>query len=202
MRLLGQLEHGFQDDIYADVDPSVLQQYLDIDTEYSGLPGGAGALFEHSTDAEATGENFETNPPAPNHHEDEYDDLNLGNLSPQEVEVVTFLRQQLKQERLTHVRHAPVAVASHRCPFDTEDMLSTFLEAFSLAKEDNFVPSGYGVLPEEWEGGIYPDEQYIGSERARKQNASLFIPLPHSIWYPRAVDWVIGLHIMSSILDD
>lgn len=127
------------------------------------------------------------------------DDVNTSDLSPQEIEIITFLQEQLQSEQSKHVHHPPVSVPSCQCPFGSIDMEETFWRAFSLAQQDDFVPAGYGVLEEEWEEGQYPSEQYIGNNR--KHNPTPFIPLPYHLWYPRAVRSAIGLHIMNASID-
>ncbi|KAF8602488.1 hypothetical protein BDV93DRAFT_416021, partial [Ceratobasidium sp. AG-I] len=134
MRLLGQLENGVKEEIFSDVNPEVLQQFLGVDGQRSAhILGttGAGAMPEDATS---------------HTHE----------LSPQEAEVVHYLRQQLRVEQETHVCHPPISVPGQLCPFNLEEVTATFWQAFSAAQEEGFMPVGYGLLEHEWEDGVYP----------------------------------------------
>jgi hypothetical protein len=196
MRLLGRLENGIQEDIFADIDPGILNRYLGVDIDYdSTIPGtyGAGALPE---DVLMLGDTAEGGDSGGDTNED---DVQTHDLSPHETEIVQFLRSQLADEREKHVRHPPVPIPQQQCPFTSTEELALFLEAFQIAEQDGFVPAGYGVLEDEWEEGSYPGEQYIGSDR--KLNPSLFIPLPPDIWFPRAVGWAVALHVMNAALN-
>jgi hypothetical protein len=193
MRFLGQIENGLHDDPHADIDPELLQKYLGATPgHHRSIEGttGAGALPEDSLGA------------APGLAEESYDDDDLDEteLSAEQSEVLSFLRQQLQAEQSKHVRHPPVPVPSRQSPFLSEETKASFQEAFDIAEGDGYVPSGYGILQDEWENGVYPEVEYIG--RGRIHDPSLYISLPHAVWYPRAVKWAVGLHIMNSILDD
>jgi hypothetical protein len=193
MRFLGQLQNGVQEDPYANISPELIQAHLGVDIvgedQIEGTTG-AGASPE-DVYVQTTGE------------PQTEDDTDTSNLSPQEMEILNFLRQQLRNEQDKHVRHPPVSVPAQQYPFGAVDIQQIFEDAFSVAQEDGFLPAGYGIRETEWEEDRYPAEQYIGSERT-KHDPSLYIPLPYHIWYPRAVRWAVGLHIMNSVaqLDD
>jgi hypothetical protein len=195
MRFLGQLTNGIQEDIYAGIPPELLQDYLDVDGEtHAHIPGttGAGATSE---DAITLSDSSTSNPI----NIQSEDDTELDGLSGHEIEVLTFLWQQLQSERAKHVRHPPVAVPQKVPPFHSDEMVGAFLDVYAIAKEDQFIPAGYGVQVTEWEEGTYPEEQYIGGDR--KLSPSLLISLPHDIWYPWAKNWALGLHIMNTMID-
>ncbi|KAF8595195.1 hypothetical protein BDV93DRAFT_457440, partial [Ceratobasidium sp. AG-I] len=190
MRFLGQIKNGLHDDPHANIDPELLQKYLGVNSgvdNYIEGATGAGALPEDvasSIDGLA----------------EEEDDLDNSGLSAEESEVVVFLRQQLQVEKEKHVRHPPVLVPSRQFPFPLPETEIVFQDAFNIAQEDEYIPVGYGVLQDEWENGQYPETEYIG--KVRKHDPSLYIPLPHAVWYPRAVKWSVGLHVMDSLLSE
>ena len=191
MRFLGQIENGLHDDPHANIDPKLLQKYLGVNSgvdNYVEGTTGAGATPEDATSAAAEVA------------EENEDDLDDSELSVEESEVVIFLRQQLQAEKDKHVRHPPVPVPAQKSPFPNPEMVSVFQEALNVAQEDGYIPVGYGVLPDEWDDGQYSETEYIGKER--KHDPSLYIPLPHTVWYPRAVRWSVGLHIMDSLLSE
>lgn len=201
MRFLGQLTQGVQEDIYAHVDPKILEEFLGVDSEMSnqiaGTTGAGASIEDADMESEA---NHTPNSSANDSDINNTDDIDDATLTPHELEVVSFLRQQLKLEQDKHVRHPPVPVPRKTCPFSDDAEETSFWDAFSGARNENFVPSGYGMLESEWEGGSYPTEQYIGS--GRKFVNTLFIPLPTEVWFSRAVDWVVGLHLMNSVTND
>lgn len=194
MRFLGQIENGLHDDPHANIDPALLQRYL-------GVNLGVDSYIEGTTGAGASPEDMESSIPetGEGNGEDE-DDLDDFELSAEEQEVLDFLREQLHNEKTKHVRHPPVPVPNRQFPFVLRETELLFQEAFDIAEEDGYVPAGYGVLQDEWENGLYPETEYIG--KGRKHDPSLYISLPHKVWYPRAVRWAVGLHIMESLLND
>ncbi|QRV90678.1 integrase core domain protein [Ceratobasidium sp. AG-Ba] len=187
LRFLGQLTEGVHEDVYADISPEILEQFLGVDDPGDfdeTTSGGDNELFPGSQSQ------FDITPEDP-------DDISLGDLSSEAVEIALFLREQLRIEQNKHVRHPGVPVSSQACPFESNTDVQEFSDICHLALEDGFLPAGYGIQSTEWENGIYPGEQYIGTDR--KVDQTLFIPLPHEIWYPRAAIWVIGLHVMNAM---
>ncbi|KAG9077238.1 hypothetical protein FS749_010901 [Ceratobasidium sp. UAMH 11750] len=118
--------------------------------------------------------------------------------SEQELETLAFIRQQLQSQQEKHVRHPPVKVPRHHNPFSSPDMEIAFWEALQAAEQEGYTPWGYGVHPEEWEGGVYPEIEVIKGGNRKK--GELEIGLPTSVWFPRAVCWAWALHIMSFTL--
>lgn len=60
------------------------------------------------------------------------------------------------------------------------------------------MPQGYGILPDEWEAGLYPDKEPL---RVGARGMALNVNLPIAIWYPRAIRWVQGLDILIRMLN-
>ncbi|KAG8707471.1 hypothetical protein FRC09_001809 [Ceratobasidium sp. 395] len=195
MRFLGQLTQGVQEDIYADVPLAVLEEYLGVETDPLVSTEEANE-WEEEANLDNMSNAANSNGPI----QEQEDDIDLDTLDDHEAEVVTFLRQQLKSEQEKHVRHPPVSVPKKLCPFTSEDQVVSFRDACTIACEEGFEPAGYGIRRDEWDGDTYPSEQYIGT--SRRVNPSMFIPLPYAVWFPRAVEWAIGLHIMNTMLEN
>ncbi|KAG8781599.1 hypothetical protein FRC12_021723 [Ceratobasidium sp. 428] len=191
MRFLGQLEHGIQDDIYEDVPLEILQQYLGVDTNENTQGSGTNLAAEDHIQPLGEVDN-----------DGGGDDLDERDLEPEEQDILSGLREQLQVEQATHVRHPPVRVPVQRCPFDQEEEILAFEELLAETLESGDVPHGYGVRPEEWENGVYPEEVYIGTGRkGRKKDESLYIPLPKDVWLPRATQWAVGLYVLDALLN-
>ncbi|KAH6907894.1 hypothetical protein BKA70DRAFT_1104278, partial [Coprinopsis sp. MPI-PUGE-AT-0042] len=105
------------------------------------------------------------------------------------------LRQTIRNELEANIHHNNNVLSDFPHPFETDEQLAAFEQAFSTAEELGIIPNGYGMLPHELEDGMYPPSEVI--KVARKD---VDIPLPLEIWFPRAAKWVQGLHLMVSIL--
>jgi len=95
-----------------------------------------------------------------------------------------------------NIRHEPVSVPDHRCPFSL-DGLDAFSKGLRLYIERDYTPPGLGMCSEEWENGQYPSIQVIPS--GRRGSKELPIQLPHELWLPRSQLWVRGLHVLNFI---
>ncbi|KAJ7279925.1 hypothetical protein C8J57DRAFT_997915, partial [Mycena rebaudengoi] len=72
-----------------------------------------------------------------------------------------------------------------------------FRDTLAVANENEVVPAGYGLLPEEWENGAYPTYEMLNS--GRRSGKDLRIVLPDSVWRPRAELWGRALAILDHI---
>lgn len=191
MWLLGQLESGFYDNDHADVSPELLQAYYGVDGDPMEPPAGTSGAG-----ATADDQHFPPIHPEVSSHHQVNDDDTDADLPPEEAAILAFVRSQLQTEQERHVRHPPIKVPPNACPFEQGD-LEVFQTSMAEALEDHFVPAGYGVLDDEWEGNAYSElEPLVG----QKQRSTIEIQLTHEVWYPRAVKWAVGLHIMDSVL--
>ncbi|RDX48908.1 hypothetical protein OH76DRAFT_1351581 [Lentinus brumalis] len=105
---------------------------------------------------------------------------------------------QLAQDQARHVRHPPIPVPDGNCPFSDEE-LEIFLESLLEVRSQGFIPAGYGVGDNEWEDEDYGDIETLRRGRGGREDP---VTLPFSIWWPRAVEWVQGLELMSQMLID
>jgi hypothetical protein len=78
-------------------------------------------------------------------------------------------------------------------PFhNQQEVEDIFVAALQEVEEAGIIPSGYGLLPEEWDDEAYPNYEMLKSGRCRKD---LRVSLPDFIWRQRAEVWAQALHI-------
>ena len=94
-----------------------------------------------------------------------------------------------------HIRHDAIEVPANHCPFETEEHMHVFVGALNEMREQGIIPTGFDVAEVEWDEDGYPDAEYIKIGRRHIQ-----VHLPHDIWWPRAVQWVQGLFVLSKLL--
>jgi len=94
----------------------------------------------------------------------------------------------------------PVSVPGNNNPFTSEDEMQLFATSLHQCRARGYIPSGYGMLHGEWEGGIYPTIQYLPS--GRRGSKQLGIGLPDNRWRPRSEIWVQGLDIMTRLVQN
>lgn len=90
--------------------------------------------------------------------------------------------------------HNAAPVPDHRAPFfgNEEHVLWATIKKM---EDDGISPFGFGVLPDEWEHGVY-QEIYplrVGSKVEQ-------IRLPNDVWLPRAKKWACALYAMEEVL--
>ncbi|KAI0734720.1 hypothetical protein BC629DRAFT_1585879 [Irpex lacteus] len=101
------------------------------------------------------------------------------------------LLEQLENTVVDHVARA-------RSPFHAPADEVQFREVLQAAQEEEYIPDGYGITPQEWETGEYPDREVL---RIGARGVSLTVDLPMDIWYPRALMWVQGLDVLTRMLE-
>jgi hypothetical protein len=193
MRLLNRIAMGAPaEDNLENMDLELLQKFYGVDGDIQHPrqgTTGAGTVAEDSY-----------YPPIPQEdglHDDE--PISLEDLSDREVATMNFIQEQLASQQQNHVRHPPIKVPRHHDPFNSSDEVNTFWEAVCDAEEEGYTPQGYGIHPDEWEEGVYPEIEVVRS--GNRKQSELEIGLPSSIWFPRAVRWSCALHIMDFACD-
>ncbi|KAJ7585596.1 hypothetical protein C8J56DRAFT_788316, partial [Mycena floridula] len=170
-RLLGMLQHGVYRDDCDGLTPE------EIDENY-GIHGAQRARDEGETGA--------------------------GGLDDEEIPLVDDDEEldsdNEEWDAADGIHLPPVAVPKTRCPFDTEDDLALFQQAFQAADAANLLPDGLGLIQEEWDDGMYPSFEII--ESGRKGSKELRVDLPDIVWRPRAGRWGRALYIMQQIIQD
>lgn len=115
------------------------------------------------------------------------------------LDQLTQIIQDASDAQEIRLKHKAVPVPKHRNPMNPQQFW-VFEYALGELKGRNFVPPGYGLTPDEWEGGEYPTIETIKVGWKRQNN--LYVPLSDEIWRPRAEQWARGLYIINSILSD
>ncbi|KAJ7137897.1 hypothetical protein C8R44DRAFT_606958, partial [Mycena epipterygia] len=179
MCFVGQVQDGVYVNDYDNVHPSILAQHHGVHgRETRRLPGqtGAGQLEDEDV-------------PLPSVHN--ADDSDEDSDSDDDLEA------RIEAAHALDFHHEPVPVPKYAEPFQDDAMMQLFHNTLSAANEDGIVPEGYGLLPQEWENGVYPSFEILKS--GRRGSKQLRVALPDSIWRPRAEMWGRGLAILDQI---
>ncbi|KAJ7743027.1 hypothetical protein DFH07DRAFT_750030, partial [Mycena maculata] len=119
---------------------------------------------------------------------DKYAD-DFENVHPDILQLIKIIRFGDHQ-----IRHEAIEVKQNQFPFESEEAWNTFTETFQEVKNAGIIPEGMGVAEAEWEDGMYGE-----TEEVKVGRKDVEIPLPFTIWWPRAVTWAQGLDIMAKI---
>ncbi|KAJ7869213.1 hypothetical protein B0H14DRAFT_2346163 [Mycena olivaceomarginata] len=138
MCFIGQVREGVYVNDYDDVHPTVLQQYYGVHGKVARRePGATGA-----------GQLDDEDIPIPS--AENYEDEDSGSEDGDD------LGQQLEDAQAENFHHEPVPVPKHANPFPEDETMQLFHDTLSAAEEIGLIPPGYGLLPDEWEDGVYP----------------------------------------------
>ncbi|KAJ3887249.1 hypothetical protein GG344DRAFT_56024 [Lentinula edodes] len=186
MRLLGRIEHGEYHDDCEGLDPAIIDKYYGIDNEGSEIEDDLQDSAESDSGSDSGAD---------------LEGIVQQWLFPQ---ITLRIYSMSTTERITEdirsqFHHAPVRVPKHENPFASEIQLNTFNECLVSCLEENIIPSGFGVLGEEWGDEGYPSFEILKS--GRRGTRELRIPLPVDEWLPRAELWVQALVLMDSLLE-
>jgi hypothetical protein len=110
-------------------------------------------------------------------------------------------RQEL-DEGITHnqmdnVNHGEIEVLHNDHPLWNERREQEFFLMLRQIIKQRLTPTGYRVLPEEWEDDGYPMFKEIKVGQRRK---SFSISLEDRIWLERVRLWVQGLNLLASFI--
>ncbi|KAJ7575657.1 hypothetical protein C8J56DRAFT_798462 [Mycena floridula] len=110
----------------------------------------------------------------------------------QEVEDIS---DRISKDQEPHIKHEAVKVPRHANPFlNSPQHEDTFFSALAEVIEKKVIPSGYGVLPGEWDEDGYPDIELLAVGR---RNKPVVLSLAEPIWLARAEYWVQALSLLS-----
>ena len=172
LRLLGQVTNGVYRDDCEGFHPDTIDRYY----------GTYGPVKIRHSDQVGAGHPSD---------EDSNDSDGDNNKDP-----VQNIAQQIEEDQSEQVRHEGVDVAQHRSPL-TPDKTATFAQALKTAQDEDIVPSGYGILEEEWDEGSYPDVEVL---RTRRKGGKVFIvSLEEPIWKERAKFWCQAVAILDQM---
>jgi hypothetical protein len=88
-----------------------------------------------------------------------------------------------------------VPVSESRRPFSNDKSQETFFAVLGDVVKENIVPSGYGMMPNEWANGIYPVIEHVTVGQRGQKNIEISLIDP--IWKERATLWIQGLSALS-----
>jgi hypothetical protein len=107
------------------------------------------------------------------------------------------LEEMVGADQEENIRHEPIEVPETADPFSTPELRVAFEAAFASVQEHGLIPTGYGLLPEEWDDSLYPSVEVIRS--GRRGTKELAISLPDFLWRPKAEMWGQALDILTHI---
>ena len=149
---------------------------------------------EDSDDSDNMNEDGEDSGDSRNEEDSEGKDDDVDNENEDWKHIEGWLAEDLGQ----NFHHSPVGVPKHSAPFHEQTMADVLNGAVACLREDEIVPSGYGVLPDEWDDEGYPAYEIIRTgQRGLKQ---LWIALPDFVWRLRAKLWAQALHVMTRVV--
>jgi hypothetical protein len=105
--------------------------------------------------------------------------------------------QQILESQEANIHHDPVPVPEHTDPFDSPQERQTFLTSLKIMCQEEIVPCGYQLNPDEWGENGYPSFEIIPAGRHKRKE--LRISLPDAVWRPRAELWAQAHHALSNI---
>ncbi|KAJ6453824.1 hypothetical protein C8R47DRAFT_1167679 [Mycena vitilis] len=97
-----------------------------------------------------------------------------------EPDIEEELENQVRADQAQNIRHAPVKVARHETPFEEQEYEDIFLEL--LETDDDY------------------DE--VETIRTGTNGKELVLVLPRADWFPRAVQWVQALDLLTQFLHE
>jgi hypothetical protein len=102
---------------------------------------------------------------------------------------------RIQTEQEAQVRNDHVPVPDNANPFPDRDAEARFIERLQELVKREYIPVGYGLLPEEWEGDTYPlfETLRVGRRGGKEISISLVEPM----WMHRAILWVQGLYLLT-----
>jgi hypothetical protein len=94
---------------------------------------------------------------------------------------------QIQTEQEAHIQHDPVPVPDNANPFPNCDTKAQFIKCLQDLVKREYIPVGYGLLPEEWEGDAYPLFETLWV--SRRGGKEISISLVEPVWMHRAILW-------------
>lgn len=171
-------------DIFEGVDPRILDRHHGVAGRVIRRNGQQGAGHSDSdSDSDSDGEDVYSD-----QEDDDFMDQDAG-LSNDHCNF-----NKLYDE----VKEATVKAPKAASPFRTSDEERTFFEMVSQLQHLDYRPTGYGICPNGWETGLYPDSELISvGFRARR---TLAVNLPREEWLRRAVCWSQALDMLNQLV--
>ncbi|KAF8147914.1 hypothetical protein K438DRAFT_1625828 [Mycena galopus ATCC 62051] len=175
MCFIGQVQNGMYVDECEGVHPNVIERYY----------GTHGPERRRASGETGAGQLNDEEIPAP------------PSTSDSDSEDADSLEEQIEEAHAENFHHEAVAVPKHANPFDNNESMQLFYDSLEVAIQQEIVPSGYGLLEDEWDEDGYPSFEILKS--GRRGGKQLRIALPDGIWRPRAEMWGRALAILDQI---
>jgi len=189
MHFVGLSKKGKPEDSFTGVHPDILNHYCSTTHPNTTTPlGRTGAGHPPDEDSESEWED-----------DGDSNTLSFSSSSTESDSSFACLREAITNNLHTNIKHKPVKVPCFQNPFsDLDDTAKlAFDQAFVALDQGGHIPSGFGLLKEEWESGEYPTHEELP---VGKRGKSLVIELPETLWYPRAVQWGRALYLLNYVL--
>lgn len=84
-------------------------------------------------------------------------------------------------------------------PFPNDEIENLFHQAFNTVCEEEIIPAGYNILPNEWGEDGYPSIEVL--RVGRRGRREITVGLADEIWRPRAILWVQAVEVITRVLD-
>ncbi|KAJ7162948.1 hypothetical protein C8R46DRAFT_903830, partial [Mycena filopes] len=106
------------------------------------------------------------------------------------------LAHRIGADQGPQIRHAAIDIPDHRNPFSDDPVAeSKFFDVLAEVVRQEVTPVGYGLSPDEWDEGGYPDVEILRAGNQMKKK--IWVSLAHPIWVQRARLWVQGLNVLA-----
>ncbi|KAI9568349.1 hypothetical protein HD554DRAFT_2022330 [Boletus coccyginus] len=174
LRFLGQMCHGIYRDDCEGIHPDLIHEFYGVEGAPLQRSSGAGnPTDEESGDDESDGDD---------------------NQMPED-RIADFINRQQQE----HVHHEAVHVPTLKSPFTDGDEARFFTMLREVVSQ-KILPSGFGLMPAEWDTDHYPvfGSIHVGRRGSKQLNISLADP----IWYNRACLWCQGLISLQCFLEN
>lgn len=117
---------------------------------------------------------------------------------PLETTDLTMIASLIAEEQTAQFLHEGAQVPRDHNPFSHSGAETVFTEALEEVQAIGYIPSGLGMLEEEWDGDGYPELEVIHSGKRGKKE--LTIVLPDFVWRPKAIRWCQALAVLNHTL--
>ncbi|KAI6110430.1 hypothetical protein EDD16DRAFT_1486565 [Pisolithus croceorrhizus] len=92
------------------------------------------------------------------------------------------LPSMIADDQAPQFAHDGAAVPLEVNPFPSPDLQEAFWQVLQHVQEIGHIPSGYGMLEQEWDGDGYPELEVIPSGQHGQKE--IVVELPGFIWQP------------------
>ncbi|KZV99133.1 hypothetical protein EXIGLDRAFT_804699 [Exidia glandulosa HHB12029] len=84
-------------------------------------------------------------------------------------------------------------------PIENDTELAEFMRCFQEVRDTAFIPHGFGLHEDEFDGD-YPAQESI--PYGKRGTRELMVDLPQEVWYPRAVLWAQAVYTLARLFPE